>query len=67
MEIVHCKECKYALMTYSGEAKYCLFWQNAIDDEDGPLQALYLDGDFFCAGGEKKDDSVKQITYEEKE
>lgn len=46
--VVRCKDCKYAHMTYSGECKYCDMWK-----EDG--EALYLDGDFFCAYGERKE------------
>ena len=48
-ELVLCKNCKHAHMTYDGECKYCDFWQ-----EDGG-EALYLDGDFFCAAGERRD------------
>ena len=45
-EIVRCRECKYAHMTYSGECKYCDQW---------PLEdPLYLDGDSFCSYGERK-------------
>lgn len=47
--IVRCKDCRYAHMTYGGECKYCDFWQ-----EDGG-EALYLDGDFYCAAGERKE------------
>ena len=47
--VVRCKDCRYAHMTYAGECKYCDFWQ-----EDGG-GALYLDGDFYCAAGERKD------------
>ena len=46
-EIVRCKECKYAHMTDDGECKYCDIWD--LDE------ALYLEGDFFCAFGERKD------------
>lgn len=47
VEVVRCKDCKYTHMTYGGECKYCDMWK-----EDG--EALYLDGDFFCAYGERK-------------
>lgn len=47
--VVRCRDCKYAHLTYDGECKYCDFWQ-----EDGG-EALYLDGDFYCAAGERKD------------
>lgn len=45
--VVRCKECKFAHMTYGGECKYCDVWES----ED----SLYLDGDFFCAFGERKE------------
>lgn len=48
VEVVRCKDCKYAHMTYGGECKYCDMWK-----EDG--EALYLDGDFFCAYGERRE------------
>lgn len=48
--VVRCRECKHAQMTYDGECKYCDFW-----NEDGG-EALYLDGDFYCAAGERKED-----------
>lgn len=47
-EIVRCKDCKYAHMTYGGECKYCDVWE--AQDE------IYLDADFYCAFGERKED-----------
>ena len=47
IEIVRCKECKYAHMTYGGECKYCDKW--SLED------SLYLDGDFFCSYGERRE------------
>lgn len=49
VNVVRCRDCKHAKMTYRDECKYCDFWQ-----EDGS-EALYLDGDFFCAAGERRD------------
>lgn len=49
--VVRCRDCKYAHMTYDGDCKYCDFWQ-----EDGG-EALYLDGDFYCAAGERREDA----------
>ena len=46
--VVRCKDCKFAHMTYGGECKYCDVWESE--------ESLYLDGDFFCAFGERKDD-----------
>lgn len=48
VEVVRCKDCKHAHMTYGGECKYCDMWE-----EDG--EALYLEGDFFCAYGERRE------------
>ena len=48
--VVRCRDCKYAHMTCSGECKYCDFWQEEGGD------SLYLDGDFFCAAGERRDE-----------
>lgn len=46
-DIVHCKECKNSHMTYGGLCKYCDMW-------DG--DALYLEGDFYCGFGERRED-----------
>lgn len=51
IDIVRCKECKYAHMTYGGDCKYCDMWK---DDDDICIE-LYLDGDFYCADGERKE------------
>ena len=53
-ELVRCKDCKHAVLTTNGEVKYCKCWQG---DEDGSYggDPLYLDGDFYCAAGERKD------------
>lgn len=48
VEVVRCKDCRYSHMTYDGDCKYCDKWE-----EDG--EALYLDGDFYCAYGERKE------------
>ena len=50
-EIVSCKECKHAHMTYGGDCKYCDMWK---DDDDFCIE-LYLDGDFYCSYGERKE------------
>ena len=49
VEVVRCKDCKHSHMTYDGSCKYCDLW-----DEDG--EALYLEGDFYCAWGERRED-----------
>ncbi len=62
-KIVHCFECKHAHMTGDGECKYCDFWQPDGGD------ALYLDGNFFCAGAVLSEEArinreaAKQIDY----
>lgn len=55
VEVVRCKDCRYSHMTYDGECKYCDKWK-----EDG--EALYLDGDFYCAYGERKE-KCKECWY----
>lgn len=47
-EIIHCKECKFAHMTYDGDCKYCDVWF--------PDESAYLDGDYYCASGERRTD-----------
>ncbi len=50
VEVVRCKDCKYAWMTYDGECKYCDMWE-----EEGEM---YLDGNFYCAFGKRKEDET---------
>ena len=47
-EIIHCKECRFAHMTYDGDCKYCDVWF--------PYESEYLDGDYYCASAERKID-----------
>ena len=49
IDIVRCRDCKHAHMTYGGDCKYCDMWK---DDDDFCIE-LYLDGDFYCAYGER--------------
>lgn len=49
VEVVRCKECKHSHMTYDGRCKYCGKWE-------GDGEALYLEGDFYCAFGERRED-----------
>ena len=51
-EIIHCKDCVYSHMTYSGECKYCDMWRQIYESGE----SLYLEGDFFCGFGERKTD-----------
>ena len=47
VEVVRCKECKYAHLTYDGDCKYCDIWF--------PDEAVYLRGDDYCSLGERKE------------
>ena len=48
VQVVRCKDCKYAHMTYDGDCKYCDVWF--------PDEAEYLDGDYYCASAERKEE-----------
>ena len=49
--VVRCKDCKHAKMTIDGDlCKYC----DLETDGDGFPIELYLEADWFCAGGERK-------------
>ena len=48
--VIRCKDCKYAYMTYDGECKYCDVWEAEGE--------MYLDGDFYCAFGKRKEDET---------
>lgn len=50
VEVVRCKDCKYAHMTCDGMCKYCDMWE-----EEG---RVYLNGDFYCAFGERKENET---------
>lgn len=54
-ELIRCMDCKHAVLTYDGEVKYCKFWQGEEDGSYGG-DPLYLDGDFYCAAAEKKEE-----------
>lgn len=45
--VVRCGECRFSGMTVNGECKYCDIWF--------PDEAEYMDGDYYCASGERKD------------
>ena len=49
MEIIHCKDCKFAHMTVNGECKYCDIWF--------PDEKTYMPGDYFCASAERIDEA----------
>ena len=52
-EVVRCKDCKYAVLTYHGELKYCKYFVDEYGFTNGG-DPLYLEGDFFCAAGERR-------------
>ena len=54
-ELIRCRDCKHAVLTHDDEVKYCKLWQG---DEDGTYggDPLYLDGDFYCASAERRDE-----------
>ena len=56
-ELITCMNCKYAQLTYDGECKYCDVWF--------PNEALYMDGDYFCASAERRIDDNQQKEMEE--
>lgn len=49
-DVVTCAECKNAMMTVSGECKYC----KLDEDENGNIEASYYPGDYFCGSGERR-------------
>ena len=55
VDVIRCRDCRFAHMTYSGEVKYC---DNISmpDDDGGYMDSLYLPGDFYCAFAEPKED-----------
>lgn len=50
IEVVRCKDCKYAHKTYDGDCKYC----DMFTDDDGNPIERYRSGEWFCADGELK-------------
>ena len=55
VEVVRCKDCKYAHLTYQKSCKYCDMWK----DDDDFFLCLYLPPDFYCAYGERREDEQK--------
>lgn len=52
-EVVRRKDCRFSHMTYGGECKSCDMWK----DDDDFTMTLYLDGDFYCAFAERREDA----------
>lgn len=51
IDLVCCRECKKAHLTYDGECKYCDEWK----DDDGNYIEVYHDGNHYCSYGERKE------------
>lgn len=51
IDLVRCKECKKAHLTYDGECKYCDEWT----DDDGNYIEVYHDGNHYCSYGVRKE------------
>ena len=47
-EIIRCKDCKYAHITYGGEVKYCDIWFSN--------ESHYIDTDNYCSFAERRTD-----------
>ena len=47
-EIITCKDCKFAHITYGGEVKYCDIWF--------PDESHYIDTDNYCSFAERRED-----------
>ena len=52
VEVVRCKDCKYAQLTYDGDCKFCL----KVTDEDDIPMTVYYDGDHYCGFAERRED-----------
>ena len=51
IDLVHCRECKKAHLTYDVDCKYCDEWK----DDDGNYIEVYHDGNHYCSYGVKKE------------
>lgn len=49
IDLVRCKECKFAILTYDGYCKYCDLW---VDDNNNYIE-VYFDGEHFCSDGKR--------------
>lgn len=55
VEVVRCKECKYAIITADNKyCKYCAMHK----DSYGFMIPEYRDADFYCAYGERKEEEA---------
>lgn len=51
-EIIHCRDCRFAMKTYDGHIKYCTYLRDNLDVTD----SIYYGGDDFCSHAERKED-----------
>ena len=51
-EIIRCKDCRFATLTYDGDCKYCQY----LEGEFGLTDAVYFDGNDYCSHAERRAD-----------
>ena len=51
IDLVCCKECKKAHLTYDGQCKYCDEWK---DNDDNYIE-VYHDGNHYCSYGVRRE------------
>ena len=51
-EIIRCKDCRFATLTYDGDCKYCQY----LEGEFGLTDAVYFDGNDYCSHAERRND-----------
>lgn len=51
-EIIRCKDCRFAILTYDGDCKYCQY----LEGEFGLTDAVYFDGNDYCSHAERRTD-----------
>ena len=49
-EIIRCKDCRFAILTYDGDCKYCQY----LEGEFGLTDAVYFDGNDYCSHAERR-------------
>lgn len=53
-EIIRCKDCRFAHLTYDGDCKYCQYLADEFDLTD----AVYFDGNDYCSHAERRTDGM---------
>lgn len=51
-EIIRCKDCRFATLTYDGDCKYCQY----LEGEFGLTDSVYFDGNDYCSHAERRTD-----------